>query len=102
MGLLSTVARQHFSFDDILPNCVVWLGKSPDERRIECDFDGQKADGSKGFLVINGAWRGRLYEGEEGCLYIIDNRGDRHEPIYIVDIEYREEKCTSPSEETPI
>lgn len=91
-----TIKRSWF-FADLKPGMIVWLGAAADDRRAQCDIDQRHRDGSLGFLVLNGAWRGRLYEqvveyenGEvSNVLYIIDARGVRHEPVYIVDVEER-------------
>lgn len=78
--------KRAWFFDELRPGDTVWLGANPNEVRIECFLDTERSVGL-GFSVINGGWSRTLYEGEEGCLYIIDERGNRHEPVYIVGVE---------------
>ncbi|MER9176234.1 hypothetical protein NKH72_21900 [Mesorhizobium sp. M0955] len=86
MKSLNLTPKRSWLFADLKPNMVAWLGATPDDRRIRADFD-TIASAGLGFYVSNGAWRGVLYEGDEGCLYIIDERGERHESVYIVEVE---------------
>jgi hypothetical protein len=72
-------------FSDLKLGTIAWLGLSPTEKRIQCDFDNHHSDGGLGFFVLNGAWRGRLYS--SSTLHIIDERGTRHEPVFIVEIQ---------------
>ncbi|TGT90858.1 MULTISPECIES: hypothetical protein [unclassified Mesorhizobium] len=87
---------RHIAFDELTPGTIAWLGGAPTDRRIQAEFGTAHA-----FYVINGAWRGVLHEGEEGCLHIIDERGVRHEPIYIVDVEARPRSIPEPMGEIP-
>ncbi|RWB95623.1 MAG: hypothetical protein EOQ56_28150 [Mesorhizobium sp.] len=92
-----TLKRSWF-FSDLKPGMVAWLGCTPNDRRIQVDFD-TAASAGLGFYVINGAWRGVLYEGDEGCLYIIDERGERHQPVYIVEVEKEKAQEPAPGDE---
>jgi hypothetical protein len=87
---MTNISRS-WSFSDLKPGMIAWLGATPTDKRIQCDFDTLPSAGL-GFYVINGNWRGTLYEGDEGCLYIIDERGERHDLVYIVDVEKRTEE----------
>lgn len=72
------------TFDSIKGGTLAWLGSTPGEKRIQCDF-GSVWKGEAEFHVLNGAWNGTLYDGPSG-LHIIDERGGRHEPIFITEI----------------
>lgn len=76
-------------FSDLKPGVTAWLGKSPTDRRIQAEFQDEPVGNSIHFHVINGAWDGTLNcdDEDEGSLQIVDERGEVHENVYIVDIE---------------
>lgn len=106
MSLAEKPLKQLVSFRDLKPGISVWLGTSPDEKRINCELRDWH-EGGLTFYVVNGAWNGVLYEEKihvqgdvyEPHLFIIDERGGRHDRIYIVEVIEREKPAIDPDEQ---
>lgn len=93
MSLIDRQITQSILYSDLKPDARVWIGAAPDEKRIDAEIE-RRENGGLRFWVINGAWGGVLYEqvvtyenGEvSNVIYIIDDRGVRHEPVYLVEM----------------
>lgn len=100
--------KRCWGFGDLEPGMFAWLGTTPSEYRIHCGLRKRTASGGIDIGVLNGGWGGTLYEQEvtyengevSNFLYIVDDRGTRHEPVYIVDAGWptKSEHDDAPSE----
>lgn len=79
-------AKRAWMFSDFEPGKQAMLGRNPNDPTIHVEIRKRTADGGVAFWVINGAWAGVLYEGDEGVLHIIDERGTRHDLVYLVEV----------------
>lgn len=90
----SVTIKRSWMFGDLKPGMTASLGPTPSDIYVHAAIERREDDGGWRFWVINGAWHGSLYEqhvtyenGEEcNVLYIVDERGERHEPVYIIDV----------------
>jgi hypothetical protein len=73
-------------FTDIEVGMIAWLGSSPTDRRIKCQFETKPSLAGSRFYVQNGAWYGTLFPREDGNFLIVDERGTTHDPIFFVEI----------------
>lgn len=84
--MIDMTPKRSWMFSDFKPGKLAWLGQFPGEKRIEVEILNDRKDDGVDFYVLNGAWRGALYEGDEGALHIIDERGTRHDRVHLVEV----------------
>lgn len=65
---------------------TAWLGNTPTDKRIECQFDSYGSDEKLAFTVLNGGWNGLIYEKDDGWAISVCATGDEYLGIHLVEL----------------